>query len=155
MFYQFIKAYLYCGYKSSAGVFVDKKMYILSYDHGGFVLWGDVVKPRLRNIATWMEKYPKLKIGLDYESFTFDEFSEKDPELILRLHPSRFFCLGVVMFLLCISQNHICIFGRGHSRHPFKNGCKVLRVVKTEFFRNFCKRVLFFAYHFFCPVDFQ
>lgn len=45
-----------------------------------------------------MEKYPKLKIGLDYESFTFDEFSEKDPELILRLHSSRFFCLGVVKF---------------------------------------------------------
>ncbi len=57
-------------------------MYILTYDHGGFVLWGDVVKPRLRNIAEWMEKYPKLKIGLDYESFTFDEFSKKDPEIV-------------------------------------------------------------------------
>lgn len=61
---------------------MDKKMYILTYDHGGFVLWGDVVKPRLRNIAAWMEKYPKLKIGLDYESFTFDEFSKKDPEIV-------------------------------------------------------------------------
>lgn len=30
----------------------------------------------------WMEKYPKLKIGLDYESFTFDEFSKSDPEII-------------------------------------------------------------------------
>lgn len=30
----------------------------------------------------WMEKYPKVKIGLDYESFAFDEFSKSDPEII-------------------------------------------------------------------------
>ena len=75
---------------------MDKKMLnILSYDHGGFVLWGDAVKPRLRKIYEWMEKYPKLKIGLDYESFTFDEFSRKDPEIVemigdlLKKYPDR------------------------------------------------------------------
>ncbi len=75
---------------------MDKKMLnILTYDHGGFVLWGDEVKPRLRKIYEWMEKYPKLKIGLDYESFTFDEFSEKDPEIVemigdlLKKYPDR------------------------------------------------------------------
>lgn len=74
---------------------MDKKLYILTYDHGGFVLWGDVVKPRLRNMAEWLEKYPKLKIGLDYESFTFDEFSKKDPEIVemaqelIRKYPDR------------------------------------------------------------------
>lgn len=59
-----------------------KKLYILTYDHGGYVLWKDEVKPRLKKIFEWMEKYPKLKIGLDYESFTFDEFSKCDPEIV-------------------------------------------------------------------------
>ncbi len=59
-----------------------KKLYILTYDHGGYVLWKDEVKPRLKNIFEWMEKYPKLRIGLDYESFTFDEFSRCDPEVV-------------------------------------------------------------------------
>ncbi len=60
----------------------NKKLYILTYDHGGYVLWKDEVKPRIKNIFEWMEKYPKLRIGLDYESFTFDEFSRCDPEVI-------------------------------------------------------------------------
>lgn len=60
----------------------DKKLYILTYDHGGYVLWKDEVKPRLKEIYRWMEEYPKLKIGLDYESFTFDEFSRCDPEIV-------------------------------------------------------------------------
>ncbi len=60
----------------------QKKLYILTYDHGGYVLWKDEVKPRLKNIFEWMEKYPKLRIGLDYESFTFDEFSKCDPEVV-------------------------------------------------------------------------
>ncbi|MBQ2842523.1 MAG: hypothetical protein IJE72_05760 [Clostridia bacterium] len=60
----------------------DKKLYILTYDHGGYVLWKDEVKPRLKKISEWMKKYPKLRIGLDYESFTFDEFSRCDPEVV-------------------------------------------------------------------------
>ncbi len=74
---------------------MDKKLYILTYEHGGYVLWGDVVKPRLKKIFEWMEKYPKLKIGLDYESFTFDEFSRCDPEIVdmiselLKKYPDR------------------------------------------------------------------
>lgn len=60
----------------------DKKLYILTYEHGGFVLWKDVVKPRLKTLFEWLEKYPTLKIGLDYESFTFDEFSKEDPEVV-------------------------------------------------------------------------
>ncbi len=72
-----------------------KKLYILTYDHGGYVLWKDEVKPRLKKIFEWMEKYPKLRIGLDYESFTFDEFSKEDPETVemigelLRKYPDR------------------------------------------------------------------
>lgn len=60
----------------------DKKLYILTYEHGGYVLWKDQVKPRLKKLFEWLEKYPTLKIGLDYESFTFDEFSKEDPEVV-------------------------------------------------------------------------
>ncbi len=61
---------------------MDNKLYILTYDHGGYVLWAEGVKPRLKEMHAWMEKYPKLKIGLDYESFAFDEFSRIDPEVM-------------------------------------------------------------------------
>lgn len=70
-------------------------LYILTYDHGGYVLWEKEVKPRLKDIAVWMEKYPRLRIGLDYESFAFDEFDRCDPEVIdmirelLRKYPDR------------------------------------------------------------------
>ncbi len=60
----------------------EKKLYILTYEHGGYVLWKDRLETRLKNISKWMEKYPKLKIGLDYEAFTFDEFSKSEPELL-------------------------------------------------------------------------
>ncbi len=75
---------------------MKEPMYILTYDHGGYVLWEKEVKPRLKKIAVWLEKYPKLKIGLDYESFTFDEFSRCDPEVVeliadlLKKYPNRF-----------------------------------------------------------------
>ncbi len=70
-------------------------LYILTYDHGGYVLWKDAVKPRLKDIKRWMKQYPKLRIGLDYESFTFDEFSRCDPEVVrmigelLKEYPDR------------------------------------------------------------------
>ena len=60
----------------------NEKLYILTYEHGGYVLWKDEVKPRLLKIFDWLEKYPKLRIGLDYESFTFDEFSKCDKEVV-------------------------------------------------------------------------
>lgn len=56
---------------------MDKRpMYLLTYDHGGFILWGDRVQARLEKITGWLEKYPKLRIGLDYEAFTFDEMPQ-------------------------------------------------------------------------------
>lgn len=73
----------------------QKQLYILTYEHGGYVLWEERVKPRLRDLAVWLEKYPKLRIGLDYESFTFDEFSRQDPEVVsmignlLKKYPDR------------------------------------------------------------------
>lgn len=59
-----------------------KKLYILTYDHGRYVLWKDAVKPRLKEHFEWMKKYPNVRIGLDYESLTFDEFSKCDPEVV-------------------------------------------------------------------------
>lgn len=73
----------------------EKKLYLLTYEHGGYVLWKDRVKPRLKEIKKWLEEYPKLKIGLDYESFTFDEFERCDPEVnvlikeLLEKYPDR------------------------------------------------------------------
>ena len=74
----------------------EKNLYILTYDHGGFVLWGDKVSPQLSEAIEWLEKYPKFKIGLDYESFTYDEFAETNPEInakiaeALKKFPGRF-----------------------------------------------------------------
>lgn len=59
-----------------------KTMYVMTYDHGGFVLWKDRVEETLREHIGWLEKYPGFKFGLDYEAFTFDELSETDPEII-------------------------------------------------------------------------
>ena len=59
-----------------------KKMYILTYDHGGQILWGDRIEERLHKVEAWLEKYPKFKTGLDYEAFTFDELEKNNPELL-------------------------------------------------------------------------
>lgn len=73
-----------------------KKMYIMTYDHGGFVLWQEKVARQLGQAIEWLEKYPKFKIGLDYEAFTFDEMAVTAPEIMekisenLKKHPGRF-----------------------------------------------------------------
>ena len=74
----------------------NKKMYIMTYDHGGFVLWQDKVSRQLKQAIEWLEKYPDFKIGLDYEAFTFDEMAQTAPEIMqiiaenLKKHPGRF-----------------------------------------------------------------
>lgn len=74
----------------------NKKMYIMTYDHGGFVLWQEKVAPQLKQALSWLEKYPKFKVGLDYEAFTFDEMAKTAPEIVeliaesLKKYPGRF-----------------------------------------------------------------
>ncbi len=59
------------------------------------MLWKDSVKPRIKELFEWMEKYPRFRTGLDYESFTFDEFAKCDPEVVelcqklLKEYPDR------------------------------------------------------------------
>ena len=74
----------------------QKKMYIMTYDHGGYVLWQEDVARQLKQAIEWLEKYPDFKIGLDYEAFTFDEMAKTCPEIMqmisdaLKKYPGRF-----------------------------------------------------------------
>ncbi len=58
-------------------------LYMLTYDHGGLVLWGrDHFVQYLRTAAEWLDRYPSFKIGLDNEAYTYDRLAEQDPEVI-------------------------------------------------------------------------
>jgi alpha-mannosidase len=64
---------------SSAG----SPLYMLTYDHGGLVLWGrDHFVEHLRTAAEWLDRYPSFKIGLDNEAYTYDRLAEQDPAVI-------------------------------------------------------------------------
>ena len=64
----------------------DNTLYMLTYDHGGLVLWGmDHFRQYLHSAAEWMDRYPSFKIGLDNEAYTYDYMAEHDPELLEEL----------------------------------------------------------------------
>jgi hypothetical protein len=64
----------------------DNTLYMLTYDHGGLVLWGmDAFKESLHSAAEWMDRYPSFKIGLDNEAYTYDYMAEQDPKLLEEL----------------------------------------------------------------------
>jgi alpha-mannosidase len=72
-------------------------LYLLTYDHGGLVLWGiDHFVERLRDAVAWLDRYPGFKIGLDNEAYTYDYLAEHDPKVLAELrhvlarHPGRF-----------------------------------------------------------------
>ncbi len=61
-------------------------LYLLTYDHGGLVLWGiDHFAEKLRDAAAWLDRYPNFKIGLDNEAYTYDYLAERDPHLLAEL----------------------------------------------------------------------
>lgn len=60
----------------------NQPMYLLTYDHGGYILWGEHFKERLDSAVDWLEKYPSFKLGLDNESFAYDRYAETQPEII-------------------------------------------------------------------------
>lgn len=58
-------------------------MYLLTYDHGGLVLWGtDHFAKYLRSAITWLDRYPDFKIGLDNEAYTYDFLNQHDTILL-------------------------------------------------------------------------
>ena len=60
--------------------------YMLTYDHGGLILWGeDHFLERLENAIEWLDKYPSFKIGLENEAQIYDHFGENSPQ-------NRFYC---------------------------------------------------------------
>ena len=55
-------------------------LYLLTYDHGGLVLWGrDHFVKYLHSAGDWLDRYPSFKIGLDNEAYTYDKLAEQDP----------------------------------------------------------------------------
>ena len=74
----------------------EKPMYLMSYDHGGYILWGPHFINSLKTSVEWMEKYPKFKIGQDNESYCYDRYAAENPEIIEKLrellskYPGRF-----------------------------------------------------------------
>lgn len=72
-------------------------MYMLSYDHGGLILWGsEHFSERLKDAASWLDKYPEFKIGLDNEAHMYDYLAEHDIEVLQEIqsmqikYPGRF-----------------------------------------------------------------
>lgn len=74
----------------------EKPMYLMSYDHGGFILWGPHFIDSLKSTVEWLNKYPKFKIGQDNESYCYDRYAAENPEIIEKLrklladYPGRF-----------------------------------------------------------------
>jgi hypothetical protein len=72
-------------------------LYLITYDHGGLILWGmDHFAERLRDAISWIDRYPGFKIGLDNEAHVYDYIAAKRPDLLkelrgyLKSHAGRF-----------------------------------------------------------------
>jgi len=71
----------------------EPPLYLLTYDHGGLVLWGrDHFVKYLHSAIEWLDRYPSFKIGLDNEAYTYDKLAEQDPEVIeeIRAYLSKY-----------------------------------------------------------------
>lgn len=75
----------------------SEPLYLLTYDHGGMVLWGQAEFIKyLRNAMQWLDRYPSFKIGLDNEAYTYDYLAEHEPQILqeirddLATHRGRF-----------------------------------------------------------------
>ncbi len=85
-------------------------LYMLTYDHGGLVLWGaDHFQERLHNAESWLDKYPDFKIGLDNEAHMYDELAVENPKLLeeIKLDLTRYqgrFGIGTCTYGQPLSQ---------------------------------------------------
>lgn len=60
--------------------------YVLTYDHGGAVLWGcDLLRKTIRDSIAWIERYPGFKIGVENEAYTYDYLADEDPGLLAEI----------------------------------------------------------------------
>jgi len=72
--------------KGNAANTASTPMYLLTYDHGGLVLWGtDHFAKYLGSAINWLDKYPEFKIGLDNEAYTYDFLRQHDTTLLKEL----------------------------------------------------------------------
>jgi hypothetical protein len=79
------------------GTGAEEPLYMLTYDHGGAVLWGiDSFVKNLRSAVAWLERYPSFKIGLDNEAYTYELLADQHPQVLeelrgyLKRYPGRF-----------------------------------------------------------------
>ena len=80
-----------------AQVKTNDTTYMLTYDHGGLILWGEEhFREKLQDAISWLDKYPSFKIGIDNEAQIYDYLAEHNVELLdeikqyLRLYKGRF-----------------------------------------------------------------
>ncbi len=64
---------------------MNKTVYLMSYDHGGYVFWKDRFYEKLLEAEELLRKYPHFKIGLDNESFAYEEFDKTDPKVVEKI----------------------------------------------------------------------
>jgi glycosyl hydrolase family 57/glycosyl hydrolase family 38 len=58
-------------------------LYLLTYDHGGLILWGiPEFVTNTRRAVEWLNRYPTFKIGLDNEAYTYDYLAEHNPAVL-------------------------------------------------------------------------
>ncbi len=61
-------------------------LYLMTYDHGGLVLWGiEHFEERLRDAVSWLDRYPGFKIGVENEAYTYDYLAKRDPKVLVEI----------------------------------------------------------------------
>ncbi|UCG57777.1 MAG: hypothetical protein JSU70_23295 [Phycisphaerales bacterium] len=61
-------------------------LYMLTYDHGGLVLWGrEHFEEHLSEATLWLDRYPSFKIGLDNEAYTYDQLATEYPATLEKI----------------------------------------------------------------------
>lgn len=60
--------------------------FVVSYDHGGLVLWGyDHFLEHFRQLLGWLDRHPKLRMGLDNEAWMYDWLAENQPAVLTEI----------------------------------------------------------------------
>lgn len=69
--------------ESQPASLASSPLYLLTYDHGGLILWGqEHFAEHLRSAVDWLDRYPSFKIGLDNEAYTYDQLAREKPQVL-------------------------------------------------------------------------